>query len=318
MPKVIKPRLLQRGDTVAIISPSSPPADQANFPRAVESLEKLGFKVRLGRNARRRVGFLAGTDRERAADLMAAFANPEIKAIFCMRGGHGSTRLLSMLDFELIRRNPKIFVGYSDITALHCAMLTRASMITFHGPMLNADVVTHGFPRFSRDGFFRTLTQLAAPGSIRQGYRGKTVGIIRRGMAAGRLIGGNLTMLCSLLGTPWQPSFRRKILFLEEVNEAPYRVDRMLTQLLNAGLLQQVAGIAIGICHGCDAAGVKRRQDQQSVTDVFRERLLPLGVPVVLGLPFGHVAVNATLPVGLQVTLNGNTGDLLVDEAAVC
>ncbi len=313
-----KPKRLQSGDTIAIVSPSSPAAIPKNIDRAVAMLEALGYRVKVAANARKRHGFLAGSDRERASDLMSVFTDREVKAILCVRGGYGATRILPLLDYAAIRRNPKIFVGYSDITALHCALLTKANLVSFHGPMLNADFVKNGFPKFIRESFFRTLTQAGAAGSILQGYKAKTVSVLRGGVARGELIGGNLSLLCSLIGTPWLPSFRRKILFLEDVNEAPYRVDRKLTQLLNAGLLQQVAGVAVGLCADCkDTTAKKRGEFRQTLEDVLRERLSPLKIPVVTGLPFGHVPTNATLPVGVRVTLDGRAGDLIVDTSAV-
>ncbi len=313
-----KPERLLPGDTIAVISPASPPPDPKNIALAAAALESIGYKVRLANNVRLRHGFLAGSDRDRAGDLMRAFADRKVSAILCIRGGHGVTRILPRLDFAAIRKQPKILVGYSDLTALHCALRTRANLISFHGPMLNADFVANGFPKFTRESFFRTLTQPAAPGGIRTGYKGKTISVLRGGSASGELIGGNLTMLCALLGTPWQPSFRRKILFIEEINEAPYRIDRMLTQLLNAGLLQQVAGIAIGLCEGCvDATARRGGEFRQTLADVFRERLLPLKIPVVTGLPFGHVAANATLPVGARAMLDGRAGDLIITAGVV-
>lgn len=313
-----KPERLSPGDRIAVVSPASPAADAQNLDRAVAMVEALGFQVQLARNVRARHGFLAGSDRDRAGDLMRAFSDGKVRAILCVRGGHGVTRLLDRLDFETIRAHPKIFVGYSDLTALHAALQQRANLISFHGPMLNADFATHGFPKFTRESFLRTLTQPAAPGSICAGYKGKTVSVLRSGKAVGELMGGNLTMLCALLGTPWQPSFRRKILCLEDVNEAPYRVDRMLTQLLNAGLLQQVAGVAVGLCAGCEDATVRRGGEYRlSLADVLRERLLPLRVPVVAGLPFGHVATNATLPFGARALLDGRAGDLISTTGAV-
>jgi muramoyltetrapeptide carboxypeptidase len=313
-----KPQRLQLGDTIGVVAPSSPPAHPANLDRAVDILRALGFKVKLGAHVRRRRGFLAGDDRGRAGDLMKMFADREVRAILCVRGGHGVTRLLPRLDFGKIRRHPKIFVGYSDLTALHCALLKQAGLVSFHGPMLNADFATNHFPLFTCESFFRTLTQPAAAGGICEGYKGRTVSVLRGGRASGALVGGNLTMLCALLGTPWQPSLRGKILFFEEINEAPYRVDRLLTQLLNAGLLQQTAGIAIGLNHACeDATAGRRREFRQTLMDVFRDRLLPLRVPVVTGLPFGHVPLNATLPLGVPAMLDGKRGDLVVTGSAV-
>jgi muramoyltetrapeptide carboxypeptidase len=315
---LIKPPRLQSGDTIGVVAPASPPPDPRAIDRATALLRALGFQVKLGTHVRQRRGFLAGTDRERAGDLMKLFADPGVKAILCVRGGHGVTRLLPLLDFGLIRRHPKIFVGYSDLTALHAALQARANLVTFHGPMLNADFLAHHFPPFTCESFFRTLTQPAAPGSLCQGCPDKTVSVLRGGTASGLLTGGNLTMLCALLGTPWQPVLRGKILLLEEINEAPYRVDRMLTQLLNAGLLQTAAGIAIGQNHACeDRIARKRGECRQSLRDVFRDRLLPLRVPVVTGLPFGHVPLNATVPLGVAAVLDGKRGDLVVAESAV-
>jgi muramoyltetrapeptide carboxypeptidase len=314
-----RPARLNFGDTVGIVAPASPPIDPKIINRCADALEKLGFKPKLAANVRKRNGFLAGSDRERAGDLMKLFTDRKVQAIFCVRGGYGAARILPLLDYNTIRANPKIFVGYSDITSLHCAFLTKANLISFHGPMLNSDFVHKDMPQFTLQSFLRTLTQTTAPGGISQGYRRKTVSILRRGIAHGQLIGGNLTLLCTTIGTPWQPPFRDGILFFEDLSEQPYRFDRMLTYLLNCGLLQQVAGIAIGINHDCEDPKAKHaREYRQTLEEVFHERLLPLKIPVVTGLPFGHVPHNATLPVGLRATLDGNQGELLLTEPAVC
>jgi muramoyltetrapeptide carboxypeptidase len=329
---LIRPTRLQPGDTIGILAPASAPPDPENIDRSVAVLEKLGFKVKLSPNVRKRLGFLAGSDHERASDLMRLFADRRVNAILCVRGGYGAARLLPLLDYRIIRENAKIFVGYSDITSLHCAFLTKANLISFHGPMLNSDFVHDDMPPFTLQSFLRTLTSLPVRrresgrrmgerwnGNIAEGYRKKTVKILRRGIAQGRLIGGNLTLLCTTIGTPWQPPFRDGILFLEDLSEQPYRFDRMLTYLLNCGLLQQVAGIAIGINHDCEDPKAKRAKEyRQTLEDVFRERLLSLTVPIVIGLPFGHVPHNATLPVGMRVTLDGNKGELILSEPAVC
>ncbi len=314
----IIPDRLNYGDTIGIVAPASAPPDPKNIDRSIAVLERLGFKPKLAPNVRKRWGFLAGSDRERADDLMKMFTDRRVKAIVCVRGGYGSARLLPRLDYRAIRTHPKIFVGYSDITSLHCALLVKSDLVSFHGPMLNSDFVKKQFPDFTLQGFLRTLMQPSAPGSIRDGYRKKTVTILRRGVAYGPLIGGNITLLCAALGTPYLPSFRKSILFFEDLDEVPYRFDRMLTQLLNAGLLQQVAGIAIGINAGCkDPKAKGAREYRQTLEDVFKERLLPLKVPIVAGLPFGHIPLNATLPVGVRVTLDALRGDLVINEPAV-
>jgi muramoyltetrapeptide carboxypeptidase len=315
---IIKPCRLYPGDTIGIISPASPPPDTDTIDRARAALDHLGFKTKLGPNALRRRGFLAGTDRQRAADLMRMFRDPEVRAILCLRGGYGTSRILDRLDYRLIRSNPKILVGYSDITALHCALLTRAGLVSFHGPMLNSDFAREELSEFTLGGFLRTLMGPFVPGSICRGYKDQTVTILRRGVATGQLVGGNLSLLCTTIGTSYQPSFKRKILFFEDLEEPPYRFDRMLTHLLNAGLLQQVNGIAIGLNRNCvDPKAKESSEYRQTVEDVLRERLLPLKVPVVLGLPFGHVRENATLPIGLRARLDAVEGDLMITESAV-
>ncbi len=314
----IRARRLERDGVIGVVAPASAPPSPLNVDRAVAALEALGFKVRLGRHVRRRLGFLAGTDRERAADLMAMFADRRVDAIVCVRGGYGTGRLLPLLDYRTIRAHPKILVGYSDVTALHCALWREAGLVSFHGPMLNPDFAHANMPAFTLESFLRVLTQPTAAGSITNGYRARTTEVLRAGAARGQLMGGNLSLLCSMVGTRWQPPFRGRILFFEDVGEPPYRFDRMLTHLLNAGLLQQVAGIAIGINRGCaDPQAARGREYRQTLQDVLQDRLLPLKVPVVMGLPFGHVAHNATLPLGVRARLDGQAGDLVLEEAAV-
>lgn len=313
-----KPDRLQFGDTIGIVAPASAPPDPKSIDRSVAVLERLGFKPKLAPKVRQRWGFLAGSDRDRAADLMRMFTDRKVKAIVCVRGGYGASRLLPLLDYAAIRANPKIFVGYSDITSLHSALLQKSNLVSFHGPMLNSDFIKENLPEFTLHSFLKTLMQPAAPGSISHGYKKKTVTIVRSGVVSAPLVGGNITLLCASLGTPYQPSFKNKVLFFEDLDEKPYGFDRMLTQLINAGLLQQVAGIAIGVNSGCrDPKARTAKEYRQSLADVFKERLLPLKVPVVAGLPFGHIPLNATLPVGVRVVLDGIKGDLVIAEPAV-
>lgn len=326
-PMPIRPQHLSPGDTLGVIAPASAPPDPRSIDRSVGVLEELGFKVKFASNVRQRHGYLAGNDRERASDVMRMFTDRRVRGILCVRGGYGTARLLPLLDYGVIRAHAKVFVGYSDITSLHCAFLTRANLISFHGPMLNSDLNHADLPDFTRRSFLRTLTlPPARPAerggaslvSIAQGYRRKTIKILHGGVARGQLIGGNLSLLCTTIGTPWQPPFRGRILFLEDLSEPPYRFDRMLTYLLNCGLLQQVTGIAIGLNAGCEDPKAKRAKEyRQTLEDVLKERLLPLKIPVVTGLPFGHVPHNATLPVGAQVTLDAEHGDLLIAQPVV-
>ena len=313
---LIRPRKLSPGDTLGIIAPASAPPDPKAVDRAVDLLKKLGFRIKLAPNVHKRHGFLAGTDRERASDLMRMFMDKKVDAVLCVRGGYGTARLLPLLDYKVIAANPKIFCGFSDITSLHCALLTKARLISFHGPMLVSDFANKELPAFTQKSFLETLSGQGT--GLGAGYSGKTVKVLRRGVARGRLVGGNLAVLCTLLGTPWVPTLKGRILFLEDIGELPYRFDRMLTQLLNCGLLQQVAGVAIGLNADCEDPKAKLATEyRQSLEDVLRERLLPLKIPVVMGLPFGHVPHNGTLPVGIKVELDADRGELNFAERCV-
>ncbi len=369
MPPLLKPARLEPGQTIGVCCPASAPPDPDAIDRPLAVLAGLGYQNRLAPHARDRHGFLAGSDRDRAGDLMRLFRDRRVDAIFCVRGGYGCTRLLDRLDYPVMRAHPKILLGYSDITALHCALLKKAGLVSFHGPVLNSDFLRDPLNQFTLASLWRTLTLAKPAGSLGgalhplaraprecaeasgartflsasaapevpeadknvraplggcpaklpeppSGQGGPTS--LSSGCATGRLVGGNLSLLCALVGTPWLPSLRGRILFFEDVDEAPYRLDRMLTHLLSAGALRGVAGIAIGTNVACDDP--KRDQFQeyrQTATDVLRERLVPLGVPIVCGLPFGHQAVNATLPVGVRAELDARRGDLRILESAV-
>ncbi len=313
---LIRSRHLSPGDTLGIIAPASAPPEPKAVDQAVDALKHLGFRVKLAPNVHKRHGFFAGTDRERASDLMRMFTDRNVDAVLCVRGGYGTARLLPMLDYKVISANPKIFVGFSDITSLHCAFLTNAKLVSFHGPMLVSDFANMKMPEFALKSFLETLSGQGT--GLGKGYSGNTVKVLRRGVAHGRLVGGNLTVLCTLLGTPWMPTLKGRILFIEDIGELPYRFDRMLTQLLNCGLLQQVAGVAIGLNADCEDPKAKVTTEyRQSLEDVLRERLLPLKIPVVMGLPFGHVPDNGTLPVGIKVELGGDRGELNFVERCV-
>lgn len=315
---LIKPERLRFGDTVGIIAPASPADEPGDIDEFGAALKKLGFNPKLAPNIRKRLGFLAGDDKARASDLMTMFGDREVKAIFCLRGGYGSARLLQMLDYHFIRRHAKIFVGFSDITALHNAFLTHARMVSFHGPTLNTSITSARPSKFTLQSLLKTIMEPVAPGPVCNDANRRNVSILKKGMAAGPLIGGNLSVLMTMMATPYQPHFRNAIFFFEEVDEKPYRIDGWLTQLLNTGLLEEAAGVAVGTNKNCvDPDAAKSREYQQTTADVLKDRLLRLGVPVVSGLPFGHVRENATLPVGLEATLDAVNGDLIVTEPAV-
>ena len=246
------------------------------------------------------------------------FADKQVQAIICLRGGYGSARILDRLDYDVIRRHPKILSGYSDITSLHFALAKKVNLISIHAPMLNGALADPKVPEFTKKSFFKTVMEARPAGSICEGYDGQTISILRGGVAEGRLIGGNLALICASLGTPFAPAFKEKILFFEDIGEKPYRLDRLLTQLLNAGILSQVAGVAVGVNRQCDDDSANPAGEyRQSGAEVVQERLAALRVPVVVGLPFGHVDLNATIPVGVRARLDGNHGDLIITESAV-
>jgi muramoyltetrapeptide carboxypeptidase len=316
--KLLKPERLNFGDTVGIVAPASAPPDPQAVDRAAAALEKFGFQPKLAKNVRARLGFLAGTDRERAEDLMTMFADKKVKAIICLRGGYGASRILDRLDYETIRRNPKILSGYSDITSLHLALAKKVNLVSIHAPMLNGALADPKVPAFTKNSFFRTVMEANPAGSLRENYTEKTISVLRGGVAEGRLAGGNLSLICASLGTPFAPAFKSKILFFEDVSEKPYRLDRMLTQLWNAGVFSQVAGVAVGVNSQCDDDSENKTGEyRQSGAEVLQERLALVRVPVVTGLPFGHVDLNATIPVGVMARLDGKRGDLIITEAAV-
>jgi muramoyltetrapeptide carboxypeptidase len=316
--KLLKPERLNFGDTVGIVAPASAPPDPQAIDRAAAALEKFGFRPKLAKNVRARLGFLAGTDRERAEDLMTMFADKKVKAIICLRGGYGASRILDRLDYKIIRRNPKILSGYSDITSLHLALAKKVNLISIHAPMLNGALADPKVPAFTKKSFFRTVMEAIPAGSLRENYTEKTISVLRGGVAEGRLVGGNLSLICASLGTPFAPAFKDKILFFEDVSEKPYRLDRMLTQLWNAGVFSQVAGVAVGVNSQCDDDSENKTGEyRQSGAEVLQERLALVRVPVVTGLPFGHVDLNATIPVGVTARLDAKRGDLIITEAAV-
>ena len=312
--KLIKPARIKVGATVSLIAPASPPAPE-KFERALSNLEMLGFKAKFGTNAYAKNGHLAGTDAERLADLHQAFADPATDVVWCIRGGYGCTRLLNKIDYDLIRQHPKPFIGYSDVTALHLAIHAKTGLVTFHGPIAAAD-----FPADTLDYFKSTLMEPIAPLSIiapdasrvTEGEAFKPF-VIHPGKAKGVLTGGNLALLAALAGTSYLPSFRHKIVFIEDIGEQPYRIDRMLTQLLMATDLKLAAGIALGVFNDCQPKG----DASLSLRDTLQDRLGDLGIPVQYGIPFGHVSHMATLPYGIEAELNTDTQTLQLLEKAV-
>ena len=314
--KIIKPKRLTKGDTVALIAPAGG-ATSETFEKALQNLNDLGFKTKVGKYARARNGFLAGTDQERLDDLHLAFADAKVKAVWCLRGGYGTSRLLPALDFKLIKKNPKIFIGYSDITALHTAIYQNTGLVTFHGP-----VAASNYSDYTKNHVVNVLMNPSAPYKIelapenvaKESNLFKIV-TITSGKCRGELIGGNLSLIAALAGTPFSlRNLEGKILFIEDVGEQPYRIDRMLTQLRQTTDLRQLAGIALGVFEDCDP---KDATVSQSLIEVLKDRLGDLGIPVIYGLSFGHIRDQFTLPVGVKAELDTETAMITFLETSV-
>ncbi len=311
----IRPRRLRKGDTVGLISPGSY-LDDEGLQKAVTNLENLGFRVKLSANIRAERGFTAGTDEERLADLHAMFADPQVAAVWCARGGYGCSRLLPGIDYKLIRKNPKVLIGYSDITALLQAIHQRTGLICFHGPVGASE-----FTDYTSEQVTALLmagrapfTIMPAPANEEQAEEAFRPLVIRAGRASGVLLGGNLSLLAAMAGTPFGLDVRKKILFIEDVGEKPYRVDRMLTQLRQSARLGEAAGIILGIWADCEA---KPDERSLSLKQTLTDRLGDLGIPVAYGFSFGHIDNQCTLPVGIQVEMDAGNRTITLLETAV-
>lgn len=294
--RVITPNRLQPGDIVGLIAPGSS-IDEDGILKAIRQIESLGLKVKSGKNLQAINGFLAGTDQQRLDDIHTMFADPSVKAVWCVRGGYGCGRLLPLLDYKLIKRNPKVLIGYSDITALMNAITRKTGLVTYHGPVGSSDftdfttkylkaAILDGNPWLPIE-----RPQVSQEGTISESY------VIRGGMAEGTLWGGNLSLLSAAAGTDYVPPIKGSLLFIEDVGEDPYSIDRMLTQLRQSWDLGSVAGILLGVFKGCEAD-----PDDRSLTlrETLTGRFQDLGVPVAYGFPIGHINDMCTLPVGLK------------------
>ena len=315
---VLKPPALKWGDTIGIVAPASHSALPSALHNGRRSLEALGFRTVTAPHLSDRHGFLAGRDADRLADLQAMFADPEIDGIVCLRGGYGSVRMLPHMAYDAIRAHPKVFVGYSDITALHGAIQRHTGLVTFWGPMVSSDMSPVIQP-YNRDAFVKAVTGTGPVGEIPHPGDMPPVQTIGGGRASGPLIGGTLSLLAAAAGTPYEFEYDGAILFFEDVGEEPHRIDRMLTQLLQADRLNRVSGIAIGECAGCGSAPNTPSfpYGNFSIEEVFADRLQPLGIPVIYGLGIGHGSYKATLPLGVRATLDGNARRLTIDESGV-
>jgi muramoyltetrapeptide carboxypeptidase len=316
--EMILPRSLQAGDLVGLITPATYVADPDRLALAGRTLNYFGLRVRWGKNVGKRSGYFGSPPEERLDDLHAMFRDPEVKAIFAIRGGYGSEHLLDRIDYDLIRRNPKIFHGYSDITALHLAINRMARLVTFHGP-----IALSPFTEYTQQHFRRALFNAKPIGPvtnpIENGLRpNHALRAVRGGRASGPLTGGNLTLISTTMGTPFEIDTRGKILFLEDVEEEAHRIDRMLTQLRLAKKLEQAAGIIFGECQECGPREFKPTLEANySIGEVVDSILGNLRVPVLYGLTIGHTADQLTLPMGVMATLDADAGTLNITGASL-
>lgn len=309
----IKPPRLKKGDLISIVSPASTPKNAAQIHSAARYFESKGYRVTISKNVFNINGYLAGTDEERAEDINQAFADKNVKAIICSRGGYGTPRILDMIDYKLVRRNPKIFVGYSDITAIQLAIFRKTGLITFSGPMAAVEFA-NGIDPYTEEMFFKMVARPGAAGPLRNhknfkaSFRGK-----RR--AEGVLLGGNMSLITTLLGTEYSPDFSDGLLLIEEVSEEPYSIDRMLTQLRLAGVLEEVSGFVVGQFVGCTAE--EPNKPHRTLEEILRGDLFSLKKTSVSNLPYGHIPIKMTLPIGAPASIDPVKRRLSIDEPAV-
>lgn len=306
-------RKLKLGDTIGLIAPSGAVRTEGTIERAIAETERMGFKVKLGESVGKKYGYLSGTDEVRARDVNRMFADDEVDAIVCLRGGYGAMRILDQLDYDMIAKHPKIFMGFSDITALHIALLQRCGLVTFHGPMPTADWADKAMNDFSRESMYRALMHAMPMGSLANPPEYPMTSV-NPGQAEGRLVGGNLMLIVSSLGTPWELDTKGRILFIEEIGEHTYCVDRMLTQLRLAGKLDDCAGVVFGNFANCT---IEYPAFGLSLEEIIRDVVAPCGKPVFTGLRCGHCTPKLTLPLGAMCRMDADECSLTVLESAV-
>jgi muramoyltetrapeptide carboxypeptidase len=318
-PAYLKPRPLKPGDTVALITPATYVSSPDALQLAQRTLEYFGLKCKRGRNVGKRSGYLGGSVEERVADLHEAFLDPDVNAVMCTRGGYGSGMLLDRIDFGLIRQHPKIFIGYSDITSLHLGIHQKSKLITFHGPMALASFTDYTLDHFKRALFdARPLGELSNPPEARAFRPKHPTRTLHGGRATGQLIGGNLTLVAASMGTPWEIETDGKVLFLEDVGEEPYSMDRMLTQLRLGGKFRNIRALILGECLDCRPREFQPGFESSfSLGEVYDNILGDLKAPCFSGLTIGHTDDQLTLPLGVRATVDADACTLTIEEEAL-
>lgn len=312
--KTLKPPRLHKGDVIGIVSPASAPSAQEKIDKGVQYLEHLGYRVKVGQHVMAQCGYLAGTDEQRAQDLNDMLRDPTVKAVFAVRGGYGTPRLLNLVDYRAVRRNPKIIVGYSDLTALQLAIFQKTGLVTFSGPMVGVEMCDTIDP-FTEECFWRLVTSSSRVGNL-QNPGGEKLVAYNKGKVDGTLIGGNFSLLASLMGTPYLPDLRRSLLVLEDVDEAPHRVDRMFAQLRHAGILNSIAGLILGKFTDCVPSDPSK--PYLTIEQVLQEAVGRVSCPVLTNLQYGHITKKLTLPLGIRALIDSRAGTMKILEGAVC
>jgi Uncharacterized proteins, homologs of microcin C7 resistance protein MccF len=313
----IRPPRLREGDVLGLVAPAGFVADRFGIAEIEATVRAMGLVPRAAPHLTSREGYLAGSDRDRAADIMAMFADDEVRAVMAVRGGWGTARILPYLDFDRIARTPKLYTGFSDNTAFHLALTARTGIHSLHGPNASASWPPQAWDSFRRLAFEGEMPTYSVPsydGPNLSG-RGASVRTFRGGKARGRLLGGNLTVLAALVGTPYLPDFDGAILFLEDTNEAEYRIDRMLTQLALAGILGKLAGAVFGQCTRCESPD--GGYSNFTIYEVLDRQFSDLGVPVFQGAMIGHISAQVSIPVGVMAEMDADAGTIRMLEPVV-
>lgn len=306
---VLRPGILKPGDTVAVTSPAGAVWDEKRNQEFIEILQGLGLKIKPGKTLTEKYGYLAGKDVLRAKELNDFFADKEVKAIFTAKGGWGCARILPLLDYETIRKNPKIIMGFSDITSLLVALYARTGLITFHGPVGNSSWGEFSM-KYVKELLFQNKRSRFVPGT---GVTDKPVTIMA-GTARGTLMGGNLSVLSGIIGSEYLPVWDGAILFLEDTDEEPFRLDRMLTQLKLAGVLNKISGFIFGKCSACVA---EEPEKAFTFEEVLKQHIEPLKIPAFYNAMIGHVVDKFTLPIGATVEMDAGRGVFYLTESAL-
>lgn len=304
---MIRPKPLKKGDKIGLIGASSPTKIERIEP-SIKAMEDLGLKVVLGESCRGYHGFLSGSDELRANDINKMFKDKSIKGIFAIRGGYGAARILDMLDYEMIQNNPKVFAGYSDVTALHNVFNEKCKLITFHTPMASTEFYK-GVDDYTMDYFKKNIFSDESLGIVKN-PEGQKIKTLVSGKAKGKLVGGNLSLIASSMGTPYELDTKGKILFLEDVDEYPYKIDRMLLQLKQGGKFRDAEGIILGAWTRCEA---KEGDNSLSLMDVFEELIKTENKPTIYNLACGHCMPTMSLPLGAKVKINGDKNQVKFD-----